>query len=180
MCSSDLNRKGKSTPMQFVTSGRHPYFILVDNRIFYSACMALGMKSRITKLKLLRLRTACKTASFSMVGKLRVNLYFTHHFTTVVEIQTFPWWGNQKRNLYYTPPNKFAPVKHKNSSMVETVKVKYTFKHLLVNCSVPSRSRFEKGLSNGILRVIEGNLLLGKKSIVHINILKHSCIDSQY
>ena len=109
MCHSDLNRKGKSTPMQFVTSGRHPYFILVDNRIFYSACMALRMKSRITKLKLLRLRTACKTASFSMVGKLRVNLYFTHHFTIVVKIQKFPWWGNQRKNLYFNPPKLIRP-----------------------------------------------------------------------
>ena len=109
MCHSDLNRKGKSTPMQFVTSGRHPYFILVDNMIFDSACMALGIKSRITKLKLLCLRTACKTASFSMVGKLRVNLYFTHHLTTVVKIQTFPWWGNQRKNLYFKPPQQIRP-----------------------------------------------------------------------
>ena len=109
MCHSDLNRKGKSTPMQFVTSGRHPYFILVDNMIFYSACMALGIKSRITKLKLLCLRTACKTASFSMVGKLRVNLYFTHHFTTVVKIQKFPWWEHQRKNLYFNPPKPIRP-----------------------------------------------------------------------
>ena len=43
-----------------------------------------------------------------MVGKLRVNLYFTHHFTTVVKIQTFPWWENSRKQVYFTPPKKHS------------------------------------------------------------------------
>ena len=128
MCSSDLNRKGKSIPMQFVTSGRHPYFILVDNRIFYSACMALGIKSRITKLKLLRLRTVCKQKAFNgreVECKLLVYppLHHCRKNTNVSMVGKL-----EEKLIFHLPPTKKnAPVKNINSSMVETVKVKYTF-----------------------------------------------------
>ena len=43
-----------------------------------------------------------------MVGKLRVNLYFTHHFTTVVKIQTFPWWEIRGKT-YISIPKQICP-----------------------------------------------------------------------
>ena len=43
-----------------------------------------------------------------MVGKLRVNLYFTHHLTTVVKIQTFPWWESRGKT-YISTPKQIGP-----------------------------------------------------------------------